>query len=206
MRRSKKALLAAGLLVGAAAMTGCASATTPIATATPAANEQATAEPSAAQPEAESTPEADAGTDESPIALRVDGKEADVGALLEDGTLLLPLTETAELLGWNASEETVNDETQTSSAVSLERDGSRISVAWVTSDNTIRQITWQKDGLLIPVDAKLTSKGEAIYAPAAFFEAAMDVAVDRVGDRVEVTPPEPKDTPEMQDAEAGQAG
>ena len=209
MRRRKKALLAAGLLIGAAAMTGCAANTKPSTTVAPsvtAANEQATAEPSTAQPEGEGAQEAADGADEAPIALRVGGEEADADALLEDGTLLLPLVETAKLLGWSASEEKTDDEAQTSFAVSLEKEGSRISVAWVTSDNTIRQITWQKDGLLIPVDTKLTSVGDAIYAPAAFFETAMDVSVDRVGDHVQVTPPEPKNTPNLEDAQAGQEG
>ena len=204
MRRSKKALLAAGLLAGAAAMTGCSSTTSPVATPTPAANEQATAEPATAEPQQEATPEADAET--GPIALRVGGQEAAAGALVQEGTLLLPIIETGELLGWTSSEESVQDETQERSTIALQKDDSRITVTWVTSDNTIRQITWQKDGLLIPVDAMLTGANDVMYAPAAFFEVAMDVSVSRVEDRVQVEPPEPKQTPEMQDDSGGGGG
>ena len=206
MKRSKKAMLAAGLLAGAAAMTGCTSNTNAVATPTPVTNEQATAEPAADQPGAEqsgaeNSTETDAGTgsEDAPIALRVDGQEAAMGALTEQGTLLLPLVETGELLGWTASEERVQEETQERRSVSLTRDGSRITVAWVVSDNTIRQITWQRDGLLVPVDTALTSAGDdVIYAPAAFFEEAMGASVNRVQDGVEVTSPKPKETPEMQ--------
>ena len=203
MRRSKKAMLAAGLFAAAAAMTGCASMTSPVATPTPAANEQMTAEPGTAEPSAEATPEADApsGDEDAPIALVVDGQEAGAQALAEEGMLLLPIIETAELLGWDSDEQTLEDETQTRTTIALQKDDSRISITWVTSDNTIRQITWQRDGLLIPVDAHLTSVGEVIYAPAAFFEQAMEASVDRVGDRVEVAPPQPRETPQMQTGE-----
>ena len=200
MRRSKKAMLAAGLLAGAAAMTGCASMQSPVATATPAANEQVTAEPSTAEPSAEATPEAESPseTEDAPIALRVDGQEADVGALVEEGTILLPIIETGRLLGWDADEQALEDETQTRHTIALAKGDSRISITWITSDNTIKQITWQRDGLLVPVDASLTSVDDVVYAPAAFFEQAMEVSVDRVGDRIEVTPADPTETPPME--------
>ena len=206
MKRSKKAMLAAGLLAGAAAMTGCTSNTNAVATPTPVTNEQMTADPAADQPGAETsgtetTQDAEAGTDgaDAPIALRVDGQEAAMGALTEKGTLLLPLVETGELLGWEVDEQSAQEETQTRRSVSLTREGSRITVAWVVSDNTIRQITWQRDGLLVPVDTMLTSAGDdVIYAPAAFFEEAMGAMVSRVEGGVEVDPPKPKQTPETQ--------
>ena len=199
MKRSKKAMLAAGLIAGAAAMTGCAGMQNPVATATPAANEQATAEPATAEPSAEATPEAESPeTGDAPIALRVDGQEADVGALVEEGTVLLPIIETGRLLGWDADEEKLEDETQTRYTIALSKGESRISITWITSDNTIKQIIWQRDGLLVPVDTSLTSVDDVIYAPAAFFEQAMDVSIDRVGDRVEVTPDSPSETPPMQ--------
>lgn len=201
MKRSKKAMLAAGLLAGAAAMTGCASNAKPVTSPTPVTNEQTTAEP-AGQPESEASPQAesDAGGESGPIALRVDGQEAAMGALEERGTLLLPLAQTGKLLGWTVGEEQVEEETQARRSISLEREGSRITVAWVVSDNTIRQITWQRDGLLVPVDTALTSAGDdVIYAPAAFFEEAMDVRVDRVEDVVEVAPRQPKQTPPAQE-------
>ena len=201
MRRSKKAMLAAGLIAGAAAMTGCASMTNPVATATPAANEQATAEPATAEPAADATPEAESPeTEDAPIALRVDGQEADVGALVEEGKVLLPIIETGRLLGWDPDEQALEDETQTRYTIALAKGDSRISITWVTSDNTIKQITWQRDGLLVPVDASLTSVDDVIYAPAAFFEQAMEASVDRVADRIEVTPANPSETPPMEGA------
>ena len=199
MKRSKKAMLAAGLIAGAAAMTGCTAMTNPVATATPAANEQATAEPSTAEPSAEATPEAESPeTEDAPIALRVDGQEADVGALVEEGTILLPIIETGRLLGWDAEDEKLEDETQTRYTIALAKGDSRISITWITSDNTIKPITWQRYGLLVPVDTSLTSVEDVIYAPAAFFEQAMDVSVDRVEDSIDVTPAKPSETPPME--------
>ena len=71
MKRSKKAMLAAGLRAGAAAMTGCSSFKTPVATPTPAANEQATVEPATAEPSAEATPEADGADSGRFVAVRL---------------------------------------------------------------------------------------------------------------------------------------
>lgn len=196
MKRSKKALLAAGLLAGAAAMTGCASATRPAATPAPAADERATAAPATAAPEAEEPAQEGEEAGESPVPLRVGEQEAEAGALAEDGHLFLPLEETGRLLGWEPKHERTQDGAQERESVALEREGSRITVTWAVSDNTIRQITWQKDGLLVPVDAKLTSVGDTVYAPAAFFEEAMGVRVSRTADGVQVDPPEPTATPE----------
>lgn len=208
MKRSKKAMLAAGLLAGAAAMTGCASMGKPASTPTPAANERATAEP----PTAEQTAQDAQGTaqpsdqgagssaeeGEAPLPLFVDGHEADAPAYFEDGRTLLPVEETASLLGWEAEAESAQDGALTRHALSLTRQGSRISVTWVVSDNTIRQITWQRDGLLVPVDTLLTTFGDAVYAPAAFFEEAMGARVDRVEGRVEVAPPAGEQAPPEQ--------
>lgn len=197
MRRSKRALLAAGLVAGAAAMTGCASVTRPVATPAPAADERATAAPATAAPEVTaSEAEEQAGEEAGELPLRVGEQEAETGALAEDDLLFLPLEETGRLLGWEPKRERAQDGAQERESVALEREGSRITVTWAVSDNTIRQITWQKDGLLVPVDAKLTSVGETVYAPVAFFEEAMGVRVSRTADGVQVDPPEPKATPE----------
>lgn len=198
MKRSKKAILAAGLIAGAAAMTGCTANTTPVATPTPQTAAQATAEPATAEPMPETTAEAGEETP-GPIGLLVDGKEVTAGAAKEQDMLLLPLIETAEALGWAADSQQLEEETQVQRTVSLEKEGSRITVVWVVSDNTTRQITWQKDGLLIPVDTKITTIGESVYVPAAFFEEAMEAGVDETADGVTVTPPKPKQTPETQE-------
>ena len=42
----------------------------------------------------------------------------------------------------------------------------------------------------------LTTIGDVVYVPAAFFEEAMDVRVVRAGDSVRVSAPESKATPE----------
>lgn len=220
MKRGKKALLAAGLLAGAAAMTGCAGTTRPAATPKPAAtaapSERATAAPATAAPDtaapATAEPQADdagGGTSEGaqedqeagPIPLRVDGRQAKSGALLEEGVTMLPVVETAELLGWKAAQESVQDGALERYTIALERDESRITIAWTVSDNTIRQITWQRDGLLVPVDARLTSEADVIYAPAAFFEEATGARVNRTQEGVSVLPPETKQTPATQAAQ-----
>lgn len=214
MRVNKKAMLAAGLIMGAAAMTGCAANTKPVATPTPQAVQQATAQPATAEPQATASAEAtmdtatETGDAESPapLTLLVGGEEAAVGAAKEGNMLLLPLVETGELLGWKAGGEQTEEETQTKRVVTLEKDESRITVSWTVSDNTAKGITWQKDGLLIPVDTKITTIGESVYVPAAFFEEAMDVTVTQTEKSVTVEPPKPKDTPETQAQEIGENG
>lgn len=207
MRANRKALLAAGLIAGAAAMTGCTANTTPVATPTPQAEQQATAEPETAQPgAAEATMEPTDADTAAPIPLLAGGKEVSAGAAKEQGVLLLPLEETAGALGWQTDSQQTQEETQIRRVVTLEKDGSRITVSWTVSDNTARSITWQKDGLLIPVDARITTMADVVYVPAAFFEEAMDVTVSKTGDGVRVEPREPEDTPPTQEQAAGENG
>ena len=82
--------------------------------------------------------------------------------------------------------------------VALTKGDSRITVTWLVSDNTASAITWQKDGLLIPVDTRLTTLGDVVYVPAAFFEEAVGTKVLRKDGAVEVLPPESAATPETQ--------
>ena len=206
MKRRKGLWLAAGLLAGAAALTGCSAQMTPVVTPTPDTMQTVTAQPATARPDVgEATPEPSSSpTGEEtpdPIALHIGGEELKVSAIEENGKLMLPLIETAEVLGWAAEEEETQEETQTRRSVVLTKDESRISVAWVVSDNTASRITWQKDGLLIPVDGKITTVGDVVYVPAAFFEEAMDVTVQRRTDGVLLSTPQPKATEEtsMQD-------
>lgn len=212
MRVNKKAMLAAGLIAGAAMMTGCTANTKPAATSTPQA-QQATAEPATAQPQttadARATMEAPMETGEegpAPLALLVDGKEVSVGAAQEMDMLLLPLEETAGALGWSADSQQTQEETQTKRVITLDKEDSRITVSWTVSDNTAKQITWQKDGLLIPVDTRITTIGDVVYVPAAFFEEAMDAIVTKTQTGVTVTPPKPRDTPETQAQSLGENG
>lgn len=196
MKRKKKAWLAASLLAGAAALTGCTAMTAPSPTPTPEAAQQITAQPNAADATV-SPDESPAGSEETPgpITLNVDGQEIPVGAIREKDTLMLPLIETGKALGWDVTEESAQEETQTRRSISMEKDESRITVSWVSSDNTPKQITWQKDGLLIPVDTKLTSMGESVFVPAAFFETAMRVIVDERTQEIVVSTPKPMQTP-----------
>ena len=203
MRNTRKALLAAGLIAGAAALTGCTANTAPVNTPTPQAAQQATAEPATAQPSAAATMEATAepaGEETpAPLALLVDGKEVAVNAAKEQGSLLLPLEATAEALGWKADSQQTEEETQVRRVVTLEKEGSRITVSWTVSDNTTRSITWQKDGLLIPVDTRITTMDGVVYVPAAFFEEAVGATIAEKGGQITVTTPEPRDTPPMQE-------
>ena len=115
--------------------------------------------------------------------------------------LLLPLVETAQALGWEARSESQEEESLTRRSGELTREESRITVTWTVSDNTARQITWQKDGLLIPVDTYLTTFADRVYVPAAFVETAMRVTVDAQQDTALVMTPEPQQTPETQNGE-----
>lgn len=197
MKRSKRALLAAGLIAGAAAMTGCTANSTPAATQAPAV-QQETAQPQTTEPVtgATSSPDADGEEAPAPLALMAQGEEVEPGAIEEEGRLFLPLMETGEALGWSADSESREEETQTRRTVTLEKEDSRITVSWVSSDNTLRQITWQKDGLLIPVDTRIETLDGVIYVPAAFFEEAVDAVVTRTQEGVKISVREPEPTME----------
>jgi len=201
MRGNKRVLLAAGLLAGAAAMTGCTADTRPAATPTAQAAQQQTAQPTDASNATvgEAPDETPSPEEEKPerLALLVDGSETENGAVKEEGTLLLPLMETGEALGWKAKSDKREEETQTKHEIALEKDESRITVSYEVSDNTIRRISWQKDGLLVPVDARIETMDDVVYVPAAFFEEAMQVKIAEKEGSVEVSSPEPMDTPQI---------
>ena len=192
MKRRKKVILAAGMLMGAAALTGCAAGTP--STSTPQTAQQQTAEPTP-----HTSPGMEAADEETPapIRLRVEDRDVDIGALEEDGRLFLPLAETGEALGWKAESESMEEESRTRRSISLTKEDSRITVTWLVSDNTASQITWQKDGLLVPVDTALTTLHDVVYVPAAFFEEAAGVSVSRTAEEIDVQPPASKDTPPM---------
>ena len=206
MHAKKKALLAAGVLAGLAALTGCTAKPLAAPTAKPA--QQQTAQPQTAQP----SPQATASTDEAPdsdqspaqLALTIDGEQADGHAIMEMDELLLPLEQTGEKLGWKAKSEKTEEETLTRRVITLEKEDSRITVSWTVSDNTAKNISWQKDGLLVPVDARLTTVGDVVYVPAAFFEEAMDVRVVKNETNVIVSVPKPDDTPKMEEDSSGE--
>ena len=210
MRNTRKALLAAGLIAGAAALTGCTANTAPVNTPTPQAAQQATAEPATAQPSAAATMEATtepAGEETpAPLALLVDGKEVAVNAAKEQGSLLLPLEATAEALGWKADSQQTEEETQVRRVVTLEKADSRITVSWTVSDNTTRSITWQKDGLLIPVETRITTRDGVVNVPAAFFEEAMDVTITETKTGIAVATPKPMETPQTREDSSGENG
>lgn len=202
MKRNKKAILAAGLLSGAAALTGCTANTTPVTTPTPQPAQQETVAPPTAEPAAQAstapTDQMEAGGEETPgpIRLRVDGQEADISAIEEQDMLLLPLMETAALLEWKASSESLEEEAKTRRTITLEKEESKITVTWISSDNTASQITWQRDGLLIPVDPYITTMDDVVYVPVSFFEEAMDVSVQQGQDAVDLQTKAPADTPQ----------
>lgn len=204
MKHRKGIILAAGLLAGAAAMTGCAAKVTPVATPTPEAAAKATAQPSAASPDVQATPQTTEGAaqeeTDGPLALRVEGKTLDAPALVENDTLLLPLAQTARALGYDVREESAKEEERTKRSVEMSRGESRILVSWVLSDNTASRITWQKDGLLIPVDPMITTVQDVVYVPAAFFEEAAGARIARGETGVEIsgkTPEATDKTPEQ---------
>ena len=195
MKRRKKAILAAGMLMGAAALTGCAAGTpSTSSTSTPQTAQQQTAE---ATPQTSPSVEKTDEETPAPIHLRVEDRDIDIGALEEEGRLFLPLAETGEALGWKAESESMEDESRTRRSISLTKEDSRITVTWLVSDNTTSQITWQKDGLLVPVDPALTTLHDVVYVPAAFFEEAAGVSVSRTAEGIDVQPPASKDTPPM---------
>jgi len=195
MKHNQKVWLAAGLLAGAAALTGCSMMDAPAGSSTPDVTQKITAQPQATDAQELPDESAQPGAEDTPLALTTEGKEIAQGALLEGDILYLPLVETAEALGWAAESETTQEEALTRRSVSLAKQDSRITVSWVVSDNTAKQITWQKDGLLIPVNTELTTVQNTVYVPAAFFETAMDAGLEQKDGAVIVSAPKPKETP-----------
>lgn len=190
MRVYRKAMLAACLMAGAAMMTGCTADIKPAATGTPGAVQKQTAQPEISPADIEEE-------QHQALSLHVNGKKADTDAVKESGKLLLPLEVTGTMLGWKADSRKTDEETKTNCQITLERDKSRITVAYEVSDNTIRKISWQKDGLLIPVDTNIETFSGVVYVPAAFFEEAMNVKISDRENGVEVSSPEPIDTPQI---------
>lgn len=220
MRNKRRALLAAGLIAGTAALTGCTAKPAPASTSTPQPAQQATAEPATEQPTAAATaspaaeegevPGETAGEDSTvPLALEIDGKAVEPGAVMEQDGLLLPLEETAKALGFRTDSQQKQEDqegTQVRRVITLDKEDSRITVAWTVSDNTAKNISWQKDGLLIPVDTRLTTMNGEVYVPAAFFEEAMGVKVSRTQKGVEVTAPKPMETNQITNDSSGKNG
>ena len=193
MRGNNKMMLAAGLLAGAAMMTGCTAKMRPAVMSTPKATQQQTAQPTTAEPMAQT----DEQETTKQLPLVVDGKETGAKTVKENGKLLLPLVATGEALGWKPQKKATEEETQTKHEITLEKDESRITVSYEVSDNTIRRISWQRDGLLVPVDTQIKRIEEAVYVPGAFFEEATGVRITEKQDMVEVSSPEPMDTPQI---------
>ena len=52
----------------------------------------------------------------------------------------------------------------------------------------------------------LTTIGDVVYVPAAFFEEAMGVGIKREGESVSISTPEPKETPEKEEQSGGESG
>ena len=210
MHAKKKALLFAGLIAGAAALTGCSAGKKPVSTPTPMAVQQQTAEPATAQPAPEATASVseapDAEKSPAPITLLIGGGKADTSAIMEQDKLLLPLKETAEKLGWAAQSEQTEEEAQMKRVITLQKDDSRITVAWTVSDNTVKNVSWQKDGLLIPVDTYIKIVGDTVYVPAAFIEVAVDARITKGETNVIVSTPKPNDTPKMTEDSSGENG
>ena len=191
MRTNKKVFIAAGLIMGAAMLTGCTANTKQTTTQTPNALQKQTAQPE------DTTADMDAGEEGyKTLSLHADGKTAAEKAVIESEKLLLPLEATGSALGWKTDSKKTETETQTDCEITLEKDESRITVTYEVSDNTIRRISWQKDGLLIPVDTNIETFNGTVYVPAAFFEEAMGVKISQGENTVEVFSPEPMDTPQ----------
>jgi hypothetical protein len=140
------------------------------------------------------------------MTLLIGGKEVQADAAIEQDKLLLPLTETGEALGWKAQSDQTEEEELTRRVITLEKDDSRITVSWTVSDNTAKNVSWQKDGLLIPVDAKLTTLDDTVYVPAAFFEMALDARIEKGATNVIVSTPKPNDTPKITEDSSGENG
>lgn len=203
MRQIKRALLLAAYVGIIGCLSGCA-ADGAEATPQPAVSAQATASATADEtqravvlsPSAEATPAATQAP-RANLNITVDGKTLKNKAMTEDDETFLPLTETAEALGYKAAVSELEEDTQRRRVhtFSIGADKSReVAVSYLLKDNTATDISFARDKMIVPVDRVLQFEGDVVYAPEDFFEEAMeaDIETDEEGKKVTVRSPQAK--------------
>lgn len=172
------------LTLGGCAAQGAAPSPEPTQTAAQTATVSPTATPS---PSPTNTP---APTRE-PLPVKVEGKALSQDARTQQGKTMLPLLETMELLGYKARVSELSEDDGTRRVHTFTKDKEEISVSYLLTDNTVSDVSFVRDKLIVPVDRLLLFEDETVFAPANFFEEAAGVYVSAESGQVSVSTTQP---------------
>ena len=197
----------AALMLMAVSLAGCAAqgaeqpAVTPTQTQTPAVTVAPTATPSPA-------PTGTPAPTREPMPVQVEGKALSQDARMMQGKTMLPLIETMERLGYKTrvSELSEDDGTRRVHTFTKETEKNvEISVSYLLTDNTVSDVSFVRDKLIVPVDRLLLFEDETVFAPANFFEEAAGVFVTSQGAQITVSETQPSPEEAAASLEAGAA-
>lgn len=124
------------------------------------------------------------------------------------GKTMLPLIETMERLGYKTrvSELSEDDGTRRVHTFTKETEKNvEISVSYLLTDNTVSDVSFVRDKLIVPVDRLLLFEDETVFAPANFFEEAAGVFVTSQGAQITVSETQPSPEEAAASLEAGAA-
>ena len=188
----KGIIQAAGAAMLALALGGCAAQGMESPESTVAPTQTVTAAPTATpSPAPTNTP---APTRE-PMPVRVEGKTLSQDARTMQGKTMLPLLETMEYLGYKARVNELSEDGGTRRVHTFTKDREEISVSYLLTDNTVSDVSFVRDKLIVPVDRLLLFEEETVFAPANFFEEAAGVYVGAESGQVNVSTTQPDLSP-----------
>ena len=175
-------MLATVLMLGGCAAQGTTVETTPVpqSTLTPAPTLAPTPTPS---PSPTDTP---APTRE-PLPVTVEGKALSQHARTMQGKTMLPLLETMERLAYKATVSELTEDTGIRRVHTFQKDREEVAVSYLLKDNTVSDVSFARDKMIVPVDRLLLFEDETVFAPANFFEEALGVQVQAENGQVRVT-------------------
>lgn len=177
-------------LGGCAAQEGVTGATqTPASTQTPEESAQPTMQVITPSPAPTSTPV----PTREPMPVTVEGEVLSKGAHIAQGKSMLPLLETMQRLGYKATVSELGENEGTRRVHTFKKEKEEVAVSYLLRDNTVSDVSFARDKMIVPVDRLLTFEEETIFAPANFFEEALGVYITAEDGQITVsyTQPEP---------------
>lgn len=189
----KPAALAAMLLC-VLVLGGCAAGATQAPSPSPSTSAAPAVSPSAqitmaatikptATPEATETP----APTPSPMQVTIEGKNLTKKAIKSDQKVMLPLLETMDALGYKATVSELEENESRRKVHTFKKDKIEIAVSYLLKDNTVSDISFARDKMIVPVDRLLLFEAETVFAPANFFEEAAGVTITQTGAQVVVS-------------------
>lgn len=186
MKRRMGTSCAAAML--ALALGGCAAQGTADSSSEPV---QSAKQSAMVSPAATSSPTNTPAPTREPMPVRVEGRLLSQDARTQQGKTMLPLLETMELLGYRARVSELGEDEGTRRIHTFTKDKEEISVSYLLTDNTVSDISFVRDKLIVPVDRLLLFEDETVFAPANFFEEAAGVYVSAESGQVSVSTAQP---------------